>query len=122
MIVVAVVAILAAIAYPSYQNHVQKLRRNAAAGCALEIAQYMERHYTTRLSYEAAGGGAPPLPALQCRQDLAAFYGFALGNVGQRTYTVSAAPSGAQSEDKCGTLSIDHAGTKDSTGSASECW
>jgi type IV pilus assembly protein PilE len=54
MVVVAIVAILASIAYPSYTNHVKKTRRGMATGCLQENAQYMERVYTSKLSYEDA--------------------------------------------------------------------
>ena len=38
MITVAIVAILAAVAYPSYTNHVQKTRRAAAGACLTELS------------------------------------------------------------------------------------
>ena len=43
MIVVAIVAILAAIAYPSYREHVVKSRRATAQSCLLEMAQFEAR-------------------------------------------------------------------------------
>ena len=46
MIVVAVVAILATIAMPSYQEHVRKSRRAQAKADLVELAQQLERHHT----------------------------------------------------------------------------
>ena len=43
MITVAVVGILAAIAYPSYNEHVRKTRRADARAVLLVSAQWMER-------------------------------------------------------------------------------
>lgn len=119
MIVVAVVAILAAIAIPSYQNHVMKTRRNAAAGCAIEMAQFMERFYTTNLTYAGTG-----LPQTECIGDLAPHYAFGLANQAARTYTITATPvaGGPQASDKCGAMTLTHTGAKDSVGTASECW
>lgn len=122
MVVVAIVAILAGIAYASYTNHIIKTRRAAGASCALEMAQFMERYYTTNLTYFGAA-----LPGSQCRTDLASHYTIGLNGVDASSYTVQAVPIGSQLErdTKCGTLSIDNTGVKGETGSAStasECW
>ena len=39
MVVVAIVGILAAIAYPAYTQHVLKTHRRAATACLMEMAQ-----------------------------------------------------------------------------------
>jgi len=122
MITVAVIGILAAIAFPSYQTHVLRTHRVTAAACLSEMAQQMERYYTSNLSYS---GAAVPTPA--CANDVAGRYGFAFatGQPTATTYTINAAPAGAQSSDtKCSTLSITQAGVKgvSGTGTAAECW
>ncbi|WP_305080550.1 type IV pilin protein [Microbulbifer guangxiensis] len=59
MIVVAIVAILAAVAWPSYQNQVRSTNRADAQGALMGLAQAMERHFTQNGNYlEAAAGGA----------------------------------------------------------------
>jgi type IV pilus assembly protein PilE len=124
MIVVAIVAILAAIAYPSYQRHVIKTRRTTAAACLTELSQYMERYYTTKLSYAGA-----TLPATGCAADLNGFYNFAFtGGVAPTAsaYSITATAAGMQLKDtQCGNLSLNQIGTKAVSGSASsanECW
>ncbi len=57
MIVVAIIAILAAVAFPSYQESVKKSRRSDAQTALLGFAQAMERHYTDNGFYCDAGGG-----------------------------------------------------------------
>ncbi len=120
MIVVAIVAILSAIAYPSYQAHVIKTRRATAAACLQERAQFMERFYTTNMTYANA-----PAPA-QCGQGVDDFYVVAFSGVPDaKTYAITAAPTSKQKDGKCGTLSINARGVRGKTGTASaatECW
>lgn len=66
MIVVAIVAILAAVAWPSYQNQVRSTNRADAQGALLGLAQAMERHFTQNGDYlgAAAGGNDDGAPAI----------------------------------------------------------
>jgi type IV pilus assembly protein PilE len=121
MIVVAIVGILAAVALPSYQEHVLRTRRVTAASCLMEHAQQMERQYATGMSYVVA------LPAASCRTDLTGFYTFAFGT-GEPTATtfkIEATPTGAQTGDtRCNVLSINQQGVKtvSGAGGVADCW
>ena len=124
MIVVVIVAILAAIANAAYGFAVVKSRRASAKGCVMEGSQYMERYYTTKLTYNDTVTPQPPvLPG--CSHDVTQFYtvGIAFTAI---TYTVTATPIGAQltADTKCGTLTINQTGTrtKSGTGTLAECW
>lgn len=124
MVVVLVLGVLAGLAYASYENATIASRRKAAAACLLEGSQFMERYYTTELSYKDA-----VLPALSCQTDLAGQYTIALAASNATTYSMTATPvSGSRQATKdgakCGTLGLNQSGTKTRTGSAviSECW
>lgn len=131
MIVVAIVAILVAVAYPSYLNSVAKTRRTAVQACMVEMAQFMERFYTTNLRYDQSTATPPvavALPNSTCRADTAGSYtiSFLAGQPTQTTYTIQAVPQGGQAtvDAGCGTLSLTQAGTKGRTGTAAmnSCW
>jgi type IV pilus assembly protein PilE len=127
MIVVLIIGILAAIALTSYQRQVVESRRKAGTACLLEAAQFMERFYTTNLRYdEDAGGNAVALPVLSCFGDLAAHYTFDIGDVTRRTYRVDATPQGSQAtrDTACATLTLNQAGVRgvSGTATAAACW
>lgn len=110
MIAVAIIAILAAIAFPSYQQHVVKTRRGAGAACLMEMAQFMERYHTTNMSYAGA-----VLPATNCRAEVADHYSLAFtANPTASAYSITATAQGAQAskDTKCGHLTVNQAGTK----------
>lgn len=124
MITVAIVAILAAIAYPSYQNSVTRTHRNAAKACLSQYAQYMERYYTTNMKYDVAAD-----PELGCSTEGQLNKRYTITVVrAQSTYTVKATPIGVQASNdtKCGTLSLDQSGSRGAgTGSVDDiayCW
>ena len=133
LVVVAIIGILAAIAYPSYQQSVAKTWRGRAIFCLEELAQGMERRFTVAMSYQ---GTAPPpndcVIAAEAGWDvpddeLASRYRFALvGDPTATQFTISAIPLGVQAvaDAGCGTLSIDQTGTKTASGSqaANDCW
>ncbi|ODS63494.1 MAG: pilus assembly protein PilE [Arenimonas sp. SCN 70-307] len=122
MIAVAIIAILAAIAYPAYINHTVNTRRAAATACLTEAAQFMERYYTTNMTYVGAA-----LPDLGCADELSPFYTFALVGAPTATaYSLSAAPRGQQAsrDTKCGTLGLNQVGSQSASGSGGvgQCW
>ncbi len=124
VVVVAIVAILATIAFASYEFAVTKTRRSAAANCLQERAQFMERFYTTNMSYNGA-------VLAQCETDLQPFYtiDFAVAPtaLAPNAYTLRATPLASQLANVtlCGTLTLTHQGVRGESGTAAtadECW
>jgi len=122
MIVMAVIGILAAIAYPSYQSYVMRTNRAVAAGCLQEMAQQMERRYTTSMAYDAVA----TLPVLACTGDVAGRYTFAFvaGQPTATTYGIEAIPAAQANDTRCGTLGLSQQGTRTISGTSTvnDCW
>ena len=125
MITVAIVGILASIAYPSYQDSVMKSRRADATGALLGFANAMERRFTETNSYCNAGGvdgadtcgdgtndtGSPSIYATTSPVDGGTpYYNLTINAVSPSTYTLRATPTGAQAGD--GVLQITQTGAR----------
>ncbi|MBA1146518.1 type IV pilin protein [Ectothiorhodospiraceae bacterium WFHF3C12] len=117
MIVVAIIGILAGIAYPSYQTHVTETRRTDAMGALNGLAAAMERYYTENLSYEgaAAGGadtGAPDIFPTQAPLDgNRKFYDLTIQTLpSSDSYVLRATPINGQVGD--GYLELTNAGAR----------
>lgn len=120
MVVVAVVAILVAVAVPSYSEAVRKGKRGQAKSDLVEVAQIAERFRTINNTYEGLSAGEE-FPD-QSPKTGTADYTIAIEDVSATEFKVTATPTGGQSDDRCGVLSIDQAGTKRHTkGSDSQC-
>ena len=123
MIVVAIVAILAAIALPGYQDSVRKTWRNKATSCLTEMAQSMERRFTANMSYV---GAALPGSACVLEDGMAGRYAFDfVAAPGDNDFELRATPQGAQVADTlCAILTINQVGvrTVSGTGGVDDCW
>jgi type IV pilus assembly protein PilE len=111
MIVVAVIGVLAAIAFPSYQEQVRKSHRTDAQTAMLELAQRLERCFTLANTYV----GCPTVQNIPSGRYTITAVPTAAG------FTISAVPEGGQSKDICKTMTLDHRGTRGPASPAS-CW
>jgi type IV pilus assembly protein PilE len=131
IVVVAIIAIIAAFAYPSYLDHVHKAKRADAETALMELAQYMERYYTTNGQYKTAGEDdatvTARLPYNQVPRDgipTYTYYDLSAVGVTNTSFTLQAAPKNAMAGDDCGNLSLSSTGVKSRSGTASIdlCW
>jgi type IV pilus assembly protein PilE len=119
MIAVAIVGILAAVAYPSYVSHLSKQRRAEAQAVLLDIAGRQQqflldtRSYTDQATLVARGLSIPT--------SVQTYYTVTITpETPTTTFTATAQPIGSQASDACGTLSVTQAGVK--SASSTSCW
>jgi type IV pilus assembly protein PilE len=133
LIVVVIVGILAAIAYPSYRNQVLSSRRADAQQALMSLASAMERHHSQNLTYEGAADdgentGAPAIFPDEAPLDgKRKYYNLRITAASVDDYTLQAQPKNDQAGD--GLLEITADGTRgwdrDANGSiaaSEQCW
>lgn len=123
MIVVAIVGILAAVAYPNYTEHVQRGRRTEGKAALLKTQGALERYFTVNNTYTT---------------DLATVRAnaFSGDNLASSAYTIAVAPGPAGiassyvitatpnlNDPLCGRLTLDNLSTKgQERGTQAACW
>lgn len=123
MVAVAIIGILAAIAYPSYTSHLLKSRRASAQAHLLDIAQRQQQYLLDARIYANSAQLNVTTPS-----DVSTYYTIAIAPDNTAgvppSFTVTATPIAgtAQVNDKCGTLGIDNTGNKTVSTGASGCW
>lgn len=125
MVVVVIVAILAAIVYPSYQDSVRKSRRAEAKALLNDAAARQEQYFTQNKQYAstltALGITNPDSPGGWYRLSAPAVTTVGGQNV---AYTLRADPRNAQTADtRCGSFTLTSTGVRGATGTApTTCW
>lgn len=119
MITVAIIGILAAVAYPSYTQYVLKANRADAKAILMENAQFMERYYTTNNTYVSASVLSAVVPKGASGTAVKYNISFSVTPTAS-VYTLQAVPAGGQASDSCGTLTL--SGTGAQTPTTTGCW
>lgn len=118
----AIVALLLALAYPSYMQQARKARRAEAKAGLLEFAARQERFSTVNAQWatrpDQLGYAAASFP-----MPLSSSYTLKLSvdnSTGAYTATATATP--AQAEDPCGDFVLTHQGVQTVSTQAPGCW
>ena len=133
MIVVAIVAIISAFAYPSYQRYVIKAKRTVAQNALLQVADRQQQFFMdnkqfatkfSSLGYASDDMMINDEGQIVSASDSKRTYKIALSGAAATAYTVEAVPQlGQASKDShCGTITLTSAGVKGQSGSGDNCW
>jgi type IV pilus assembly protein PilE len=115
--VVAIIGIIAAIAYPSYINSMRKGRRSDGQAALTQAAQSLERCYTDNGNYKASCSMANTLQGagIASQED----YYLVIGAINSYDFSLTAMAQGIQADDTtCKTMTLNNAGAK----TPSDCW
>lgn len=117
MVVAVIIAILAAIAIPTYRQQVLRSNRSNAKAMLMQAAQVMERCFTTTGTF--VGCGVFPVTSPE------GLYVVTAETPTSTTYVLTATPQGGQVNDTaCGNLTLNELDQRGAsgTGDDDECW
>ena len=118
LIVIAIIGILSAIAYPSYQEHIKTSRRVDATAALMGLMNAMERHFTETNSYQKAAKNNADTGKPAIFSDVSpldgktAYYNLTIHKATRTTYTLRAKPVSGGSQKDNGLLEITHTQSK----------
>ncbi len=120
MVVVMIIAILAAIALPSYRKYVLRTHRTDATRALTDLASREENYFYSNNTY------ASTLPALNGSSAMAGpLFTISVASASSTGYTLTARAQGTQTQDTCQSFSLTRAGAQTSNGGstdANNCW
>ena len=114
MIVVAIIGILATVAYPSYTNHVVKTNRRAAQAAMMEVANRLQQFLLSNRAYTTSASDLGySLPT-----EVSSVYTMDItnGSSGAPSFTITLTPIAGKNQADDGTLTLDNLGTKGPSG------
>ena len=129
MIVVAIVAILAGVGYPSYQSYIMDNNRNEAKTGLMQLQLLQEQYFLDNRSY-ASSLASGAVNTLSGWSDSSALYDFSLdasSSANSYIAIATANASGAQASDAdCRSFRLSSVGERTATNSANnsttDCW
>ena len=118
MIVIAIVAILVALAYPSWEESIKKARRADGIESLQSLRIKQKQWRANHVSYSTTLSDVSGATSTEGHYTIAF-----VGSPNATTFVAKATPTGAQSTDSCGTFAINQDGPLHSGDYANaRCW
>jgi type IV pilus assembly protein PilE len=125
MVAVAILAIIVAVAIPSYQRYVLESGRAEGKAILMQAAQALERCYTRFSAYDDAQCALQQGDTQMSENEK---YQLTVSSTSAGDFSLAAAPQGGQTKDtECGSLTLTANGTRGAAGgvdpdTVAECW
>lgn len=114
MIVLSIIAILAAFAFPAYERYMERGRLSEGRSMLMEAATRMERCYSQDSTYQGCGN----LP----NESETGIYSLDV-DADDHEFTLTAVREQNTQSNECGNLTLDQTGRRDTTaGDRDDCW
>jgi len=120
LVALTVVALLAAVAYPAYQDQMRKGRRAAAQAFLMDVASRQQQYLLDARTY-AIGDGAITALSLAVPADVSPFYAVAVTPAVATvppTYQIVATPIASSAQSPDGVLALNQDGNRTRAGNA----
>lgn len=133
MVVVVIMSIIVAYAYPSYTQFIVRAKRGAGTSMLLQVANRQQQFFMNNKQYSgslaALGFSADEFMITDdgsfCADaDMDRVYQLSMSNTTATTYTLKAEPMLRQAEKDtaCGNLTLTHTGLKGNSAGGTKCW
>ena len=116
MIALAIIAILTSVAYPMYQEHLQRAYRQDVELVIVDLSARLEEFYLQHHSYAKATLAKLGEQAAVVHNR----YTLSLSELSDQNYKITATPKGPQTSDYCGVLSLSMTGEHHAK--HEDCW
>ena len=121
VIVVAIIALLATIAIPSYRQFLLRSHRAEAKSALLNLAAAQEKFYLQNNTYTEELADAPPAGLGLTATTVNGHYTVAITDGDEDSFAATATAAGGQAQDShCASFTINQAGTR--TATSDDCW
>ena len=124
LIAVAIVGILAAVAYPSYTSSLQKSRRVDAINTLMDLQMQQERYRANNRTYASDLADLSVLESGGTYLSVDGYYAITIAGGDATSYTLTATPRGDQAGDagNCANFVVTQAGPDVDNATKKACW